>query len=159
MTATQDITVTTAGMQISVLQENLHKGITSVIKAIESRPPLPVLANVLLEADEEGRLRIAASNLQMSIAVCIGAKVDRPGTITLPAKTLADLVGRLSRERVDLSLDNATNTMTLRCDSTVSTIKGIAATEYPPIKQSDNPGFSVPANVLSRPLPALSSAV
>jgi DNA polymerase III subunit beta len=134
-------------MQISVLQENLAKGLNSVIKAIESRPPLPVLANVLLEA-EDSRLRIAASNLQMSITVWIGAKVDRPGTITLPAKTFADLVGRLSKERVDLTLDESTSTVTVKCGSTVSNIKGIASTEYPPIKQSDEAGIVVQARAL-----------
>ncbi len=134
-------------MQISVLQENLAKAVNSAIKAIESRPPLPVLANILLEADES-RLRIAASNLQMSITVWIGAKVDRPGSITLPAKTLADLVGRLSKERVDLVLDDATNTVTVRCGSTISNIKGIASTEYPPIKQSDEPGIVVNAKAI-----------
>lgn len=134
-------------MQISVLQDNLAKAITSVAKAIDSRPSLPVLANVLLEADDS-RLRIAASNLQMSITVWIGAKVDQPGTVTLPAKTFTDLVGRLSKERVDLSLDESTSTMTIRCGSTVSTIKGIASTEYPPIKQSDEAGLAVQGKVL-----------
>lgn len=134
-------------MLVSVLQENLMKALGSVMKAIESRPPLPVLANVLLEA-EDSRLRIAASNLQMSITVWIGAKVDQPGTVTLPAKTFADLVGRLSKERVDLSLDVASSTITVRCGSTVSTIKGIASTEYPPVKQSDAEGFEMPAKTL-----------
>lgn len=129
-------------MQISVIQENLARGINSVIKAIESRPPLPALANILLEA-EDSRLRIAASNLQLSITVWIGAMVVQPGTITLPAKTLADLVGRLPKERVDLTLNEQTNTISLTCGSTKSSIKGIAATEYPPIKQSDEAGLVV----------------
>ena len=97
-------------MQISLIQENLSKALTNVSKAIDARPPLPALGNVLLEA-EDSRLRIVASNLQMSITQWIGAKVDRPGSITLPAKTFADLVGRLAKERVDLRLDEITNTI------------------------------------------------
>jgi DNA polymerase-3 subunit beta len=134
-------------MQISVLQERLVKGLNSVVKAIESKPPLPVLANVLIEAEDE-RLRIAASNLQMSITVWVGVKIDRPGTITLPAKTFTDLISRLSKERVDLTLEESTKTITVKCGSTVSTLKGIAATEYPPIKQSDEPGIVVSGKVL-----------
>ena len=38
-------------------------------------------------------------------------------SITLPAKTFADLVGRLSKERVDLNLEESTNTVTVKCGS------------------------------------------
>lgn len=134
-------------MQVSILQDRFYKGLTDVLKAIEPRPPLPVLANVLLEAGD-GRLRIVASNLQMSITVWIGAKVDQPGTITLPAKTLTDLVSRLSKDRVDLTLNELTHTVTLRCGATVSEIKGIASTEYPPVKQSEEDGITMPAKTL-----------
>lgn len=134
-------------MIISVLQENLAKALNTVIKAIDARPPLPVLANVLLDA-EDSRLRIAASNLQMSMTVWIGAKIERPGRITLPAKTFADLVGRLSKERVDLRLDELTNTVHIHCAATEGSIKGLPASEYPPIKQSDEDGFMVRADAL-----------
>jgi DNA polymerase III subunit beta len=134
-------------MQISVIQENLAKALNNVIKAIDARPPLPVLANVLLEA-EGSHLRIVGSNLQMSISIFIGAKVDRPGRITLPAKTFTDLVGRLAKERVDLRLDELTNTIHVRCGATEGSIKGIAATEYPPVKQSDEQGITMRASVL-----------
>ena len=144
---TPDTQTAPNALQASVLQEMFAKALTSVIKAIDARPPLPVLANVLIEA-EDSRLRIAASNLQMSITVWIGAKVDRPGTITMPAKTLTDLVGRLSKDRVDLTLDDATSTLTVRCGSTVAPIKGIASTEYPPIKASDEEAVFLPAKTL-----------
>jgi DNA polymerase III subunit beta len=134
-------------VNVSVLQDNLARAINSVIKAIESRPPLPVLGNILIDA-MDSRLRLSASNLQMSIVVWVGAKVNTPGSITLPAKTLADLVGRLPKERIDLTLDDATSTMTVRCGKTVSNIKGIASTEYPPIKQSDEEGIVLSGKAL-----------
>jgi DNA polymerase-3 subunit beta len=134
-------------MQVSILQDRFYQALTAVSKAIDARPPLPVLANILIDA-EDSRLRVVASNLQMSITIWIGAKVDRPGSITLPARTLTDLVGRLSKERVDLMLDEMTNTISLRCAATVSTIKGIAATEYPPVKVSENEGFTIPGKTL-----------
>lgn len=129
-------------MIISVLQENLAKGVNIVQKAVEARPALPVLANILLEA-EDSRLKLAATNLQMSITMWIGAKVEKPGAITLPAKTFVDLVNKLSRERVDLSLDASTHTVTVRCGTTISQIKGIDADEFPPINHSDESGVVV----------------
>jgi DNA polymerase-3 subunit beta len=134
-------------MRISVLQENLSKGVSTVIKAVESRPTLPVLGNILLEA-EEARLKLAATNLQMSITMWIGAKVDVPGSITLPAKTFADLVNNLSPERVDMSLDTATHTMQVRCGATNSNIKGIDADEFPPIAHGEQADVVIEGSVL-----------
>ncbi|MCU0512156.1 MAG: DNA polymerase III subunit beta [Anaerolineae bacterium] len=134
-------------MMISVLQENLAKGVNIVQKAIDARPAIHVLENILLEA-EDSRLKLVATNLQLSITMWIGAKVEKPGAITLPAKTLADLVNKLSRERVDLTLDNSTHTVTVRCGTTISQIKGIDADEFPPITHSDDSGIIVSGRML-----------
>ncbi len=131
-------------MIISVLQENLAKGLNIVTKAVESRPTLPVLANVLLEA-EGSRLTLAATNLQLSITMWIGAKVDEPGSITLPAKTFSDLVSNLSPERVDLKLDPQTHTVHIRCGATNSNIKGIDADEFPPINHGEKADITIHA--------------
>lgn len=129
-------------MRISVLQENLAKGLSIVSKAVDSRPTLPVLNNILLEA-EGSRLKLAATNLQMSITMWIGAKVDTPGTITLPANTFKDLVTNLSPERVDLNLDSSTQTVHIHCGATNSNIKGISADEFPPITHGEGADVTV----------------
>jgi DNA polymerase-3 subunit beta len=124
-------------MRISVLQENLRKGLSIVSKAVESKPQLPVLANILLVA-EGSELRLAATNLQLSITANLGARVEESGSITLPAKTFTDLVNNLSPERVDLNLDTSTNSVNVRCGATHSNIKGIDADEFPPITHGEN---------------------
>lgn len=134
-------------MNISVLQENLQKGLSIVTKAVESRPTLPVLNNVLLVA-EGSRLMLAATNLQMSITMWIGAKVDEPGSVTLPAKTFSDLVNNLSPERVDLRLDSATQTVQVHCGATNSNIKGIDADEYPPVIHGEGTDITIEAGRL-----------
>lgn len=134
-------------MIISVLQENLQKGLSIVTKAVDSRPTLPVLNNVLLVA-EESRLMLAATNLQMSITMWIGAKVDQPGSVTLPAKTFSDLVSNLSPERVDMRLDETTQTVHIHCGATNSNIKGIDADEYPPVIHGEGSDIRVEAKVL-----------
>lgn len=134
-------------MIISVLQENLQKGLSTATKAVDSRPNLPVLSNILLEADGS-RLRLAATNLQMSITMWIGAKVDQPGAITLPAKTFADLVNNLSPERVDLRLDPQTHSVQVHCGATNSNIKGIDADEFPPITHGEGADITIEGKVL-----------
>lgn len=134
-------------MIVSVLQENLAKSLNIVTKAVDSNPPLPVLANVLLET-EDSRLKISATNLELSISVWIGAKVEQTGSITLPARTFSELVSSLSPERVDLRLDTATHTVHLRCGVQTSNIRGIDADEFPPINHNESADLQVQGETL-----------
>lgn len=134
-------------MEVSILQENLAKGLSIVGKAVENRPTLPVLGNILLET-EDARLKLAATNLEMSIVCWIGAKVNKAGAITLPAKTFVDLVNNLSPERVDLALNAATLTVNVRCGATNSNIKGIDSSEFPLVPQGGVGDVTVPGKVL-----------
>lgn len=135
-------------MKVSVLQENLAKGLSIVGRAVSNRPTMQVLGNVLLET-EDGRLKMAATNLELGITVWIGARIEEQGAITVPARTFIDLVNALSPERVDLNLDVRTRTMNVHCGATNSNIKGIDATEFPLIPQAgDDPGIAVPGEAL-----------
>ncbi len=134
-------------MIVSVLQENLAKSLNIVAKAVDSNPALPVLANVLLET-EDSRLKISATNLELSITMWIGAKVEQSGSITLPARTFNELVNNLSRERVDLRLDAATHTVHLRCGVQTSNIRGIDADEYPPINHNESADLQLEGEAL-----------
>jgi len=133
-------------MKISVLQENLQRALAAAVRVVDSRPTLPVLANVLL-ATEDSRLRISATNLEISVTTWIGAKVHEQGAITLPAKTLQELVNNLSRERVDMTLDPATQTVNVQCGAATSNIRGIDADEFPMVPVSGDADFSIDANV------------
>jgi DNA polymerase-3 subunit beta len=116
------------------LQENLAKGLGVVGRAVSTRSTLPVLANVLL-ATEGGRLKLSATNLEIVITCWVGAKVEEQGSITVPARTLNDLVNSLPEERVDLELDKSTRTLHLSCARTEANIKGISAEEFPVVPE------------------------
>lgn len=135
-------------MKVSVLQENLAKGLGIVGRAVPNRPTMQVLGNVLLET-EEGRLKLAATNLELGITAWIGAKIEEDGAITIPARTIIDLVNQLSPERVDLDLDVRNQTLKVHCGATNSNIKGIDSNEFPLIPQAgDEPGVPVPGPLL-----------
>jgi DNA polymerase-3 subunit beta len=123
-------------MRVSVLQENLYKGLSIVSRAIQSRPTLPILANVMLSTDD-ARLQLSATNLELGITAWIGAKVEQDGAITVPAKTLQELVSTLPPERVDIDLDVRTLTMHLRCGARSANIKGMDAAEFPRVPEFD----------------------
>lgn len=134
-------------MRVSVLQENLQKGLSVVIRAIQSRPTLPILSNVLIST-EDARLKLAATNLELAISLWVGAKVDEDGATTVPARLFYDLVSNLSPERVDMELNLRNQTLNLRCGGTTTNIKGLDASEYPLIPPiDDNSGIAVPAGI------------
>jgi DNA polymerase-3 subunit beta len=134
-------------MRVSVLQENFHRGLSIVSRAVQSRAPLPILANVLMTTDD-ARLQLSATNLELGITVWIGAKIDEPGSITLPARTLQDLVSTLPPERVDMDLDVRTLTLHLQCGAKSANIKGMDASEFPLIPEFDaEQAVAVPAKV------------
>ncbi len=133
-------------MRVSVLQENLAKGLSIVTRAVGSRPSLPVLGNVLI-ASEESRLKLSATNLELGITTWIGAKVESDGAITIPARTFFDLVNTLAPERVDMELDARTHTLNMRCNATTANIKGIDASEFPVVPEAEtDSGIAVPAD-------------
>ena len=121
-------------MLVSCLQENLAKGLSIVSRAVSTRSTLPVLANVLLATDN-GRLKISATNLEISITCWIGAKVEKEGSITVPARTFNDLVGALPPDAVELMLDPETMTLHMTGARSEANIKGISAQEFPLIPE------------------------
>ena len=126
-------------MKVTVLQENLARGLGTVSKAVSPRSTLPVLANILIATDE-GRLRLSATNLEMGITCWITARIDEEGSTTLPARTFADLVGTLPGDQVLLKLDSSTQTLNVRGGTSTNDIKCIDSQEFPPMPVPDFEG-------------------
>jgi len=119
-------------MKLSCLQENLSKGLGIVGRAVATRTTLPITNNILLATDE-GRLKLAATNLEIAISCWLGAKVEEEGAITIPARLLTDFVNSLPNERVDMTLSPRTRTLELKCARFEGRINGVEAEEFPPI--------------------------
>jgi len=126
-------------MKVTVLQENLARGLGIVAKAVSPRSTLPVLANILVASDE-GRLRLSATNLEMGIACWIPARIDEEGSTTVPARTFSDLVSTLPSDQVLLKLDPSTQTLNVRGGTSTNDIKCIDAQEFPPLPVPDFDG-------------------
>lgn len=117
-------------MKVSCLQENLAKGLSIVGRAVATRSTLPVLSNIMLSTDQS-RLKLSATNLEISINCWIGAKVEEEGAITVPARLLSDFINSLPLERIDMELVVRTQTLNLKCARFEANIKGIDAQEFP----------------------------
>ena len=125
-------------MRISVLQENLAKGLSIVGRAVASRSTLPVLNNILLETDNS-QLKLSAMDMEIAINCWVGAMIEDEGQITVPARLLSDFVNSLPKDRIDMELQTRTQTLHARCSHYEANIKGIDAAEFPiiPTYQGD----------------------
>jgi DNA polymerase-3 subunit beta len=126
-------------MKVTILQENLARGLNIVSKAVSPRSTLPVLANVLIATDE-GRLRLSATNLEMGITCWMPARIEEEGSTTVPARTFSDLVSTLPGDQVLLKLDAQTQTLNVRGGTSTNDIKCIDAQEFPPLPVPDFDG-------------------
>lgn len=138
-------------MKLSILQENLAWGLDVVGRAVNTRSTtLPILGNVLLETDN-GRLRLTATDLEVSIHCWVGANVEDCGGITVPARTFSDLVNALPKERVDLALDTKTLALGIAAGRTKANIKGVAKQEFPFISTAEGmSGIPIQAEALRK---------
>ena len=139
-------------MKLSVMQENLARGLSVVSRAVSSRSTLPVLANVLLRTEDAG-LKLTATNLEIGITYWVPGKIETDGALTVPARLLTDLVNSLpGSEKVDLELQ-APDTLHLRCGRFATHVKGIDADEFPTIQTAgERPTTRISQKVLKRAL-------
>ena len=135
-------------MKLSCLQENLAKGISIVSRVVSTRAVLPVLSNILMTTDE-GRLKLAATDLSTSITCWIGAKVEEDGEITVPARLLSDFVSSLPPAQIQMELVTRTKSLHLTCAQFEADIRGIDAQDFPliPSDVSDH-GIALPPETL-----------
>ncbi len=137
-------------MKVSVLQENLARGLSLVGRGVAVRSTLPILANVLIRTDG-GRLKLTTTNLEIGMNAWIGAKVEDEGGITVPAKLFGDFVNSLPPGPISLALNVRTKSVHVSSGSYDANIKGIDAEEFPPIPTvPDKPTTRVTQSTLKR---------
>lgn len=117
-------------MKLVVLQENLNKALGVVQRFTATRGQLPILANVLLSG-EQGRLKLAATNLEMGVVYWLGAKVEAEGQITVPARVLGEWIASLPKERVELAVDK--EKLMVKCGAYKGEFRGMGAAEFPEV--------------------------
>lgn len=119
-------------MKLTCTQSDLSSNLSLVSRAVPSRPTHPVLANVLLTADEENqRLELTGFDLSLGIRSSFPAVVETGGSFTLPAKLFNDIVSRLPDGNITIDDDEGEAIATLTSTSGRYQVRGMGAEEYP----------------------------
>ena len=124
-------------MRLSCQQEDLHRGLSAVARAIPARSTLPITQHVLLEA-AEGSITLSATDAEtIAITYKIPATVEEPGAITMPSRLLSDFVATLPHEPIEMVLAERSRQVGLSCARNTASIGGMDAEDFPPIPPVD----------------------
>lgn len=118
-------------MEVALDRDAFLKGLQMVHNIVEPRQTLPILANVLLEAEGEV-VRVTATDLEVGARVSVPARVATQGTVTVAARKLTEIVKELPAAALTLKVgDNAA--VTLRCAGVNYRIVGMPPDEFPAV--------------------------
>ena len=130
-------------MKLSVLQENMSRGLSIVSRSIDpGRPMLPILTNVLLETTDRNSLRLTGTNLQTTVSVEIGAKIEVHGKTTVPVKLFRQFISSSSSTAIHMHLDN-NERLSVDCGTHHAVFPGIPAEDFPPSRHAEEFEFEV----------------
>ncbi len=120
-------------MNLTISKEQIINGLQAVQNIVSTRTTLPILSNVLLRAEGE-KLELTATDLDVTIACAVEAKVKKPGASTVPVKRLFSIVRELPNLEIDVEVDEK-NLCSVRSGSSFYKINGLSADEFPPLPQ------------------------
>lgn len=125
-------------MKLSILKENFLTGLNIVSRATSKSITLPILNNILLST-EKNFLKLSATDLELGIKYWALSKVEKEGSITIPAKFLINLISFVSDQKINLEVKN--NILYVEGKNYKNQIKGLKSEEFPIIPEIKNDKF------------------
>jgi len=120
-------------MKFKINRDHFSNGLAQVLNVVGSKATMPILSNVLIEADKD-HISLATTNLDLGIRCKIKAEVKEAGAITLPVKRLATIVRELPN--IDVSIDTTPNHQAkITSGGSVFKIMGMGKEEFPPMPE------------------------
>lgn len=123
-------------MKLTCTQDNFKKAIINAERVVSKQTTLPILNNILIETNKN-QLNIVATNLEIGIEIKIGAKVEKEGRITVPARLLGSFSSNLI-ESGNLDIETDENNFKIKSGTTKALIKGFSADDFPLIPQKSS---------------------
>jgi DNA polymerase-3 subunit beta len=137
-------------MKATIERATLLRCMSHVQSVVERRNTIPILSNVLIDAAEDGTVKVMATDLDLQIVETVSAsKVETPGAITVSAHLLNDIIRKL-KEGSQVSLDAAENRLEIRSGRAKFKLPTLPRDDFPVIVEGDLPtSFELPAKQLA----------
>ena len=117
-------------MKFRVERDTLADAVTWVARGLPARPPVPVLAGVLLTADADaGTITLSAFDYEVSAKISVPADIEEGGTVLVLGRLLADISRNLPNKPIDVEL--AGNKVEVSCGSSRFSLLQMPVADYP----------------------------
>ena len=137
-------------MELVVRKSDLLKELSLLQGIVERKNTIPILANVLIEASKDG-VSLLATDLDVGLRSRCEGTVSKPGTLTLPAKKLFEIVGALPDTDIRLEEEKGGKSVTIAADRFESRIQTLPASEFPtPPSDAGDVETTLPGSALKR---------
>lgn len=149
-------------MKIICSKEELFKGVQNVQLAVSGKNALPILSNILIEANSvsSGTATLVATDLETGIKRTITAEVKETGAITVPSKKFFDITRELPSNKDIEILSTKNNELIITCDKIKFKITGIPKDEFPTLPEISKVNtFEITREVLQEAIKKTSFAV
>lgn len=120
-------------MKFEVLQENFSKAVATASKFASTKAQLPILGNILLTV-QKSKVLVCSTNLEVSVSVSVGAKVEEEGEISIPSKLLNEIISNLPKETISLTSDK--EQLKISAQGFSSTLLGMDSSDFPKVPTS-----------------------
>jgi DNA polymerase III subunit beta len=125
-----------AGLRISCAQDELARALGVVSRALSTRTSVQILSGVLLEA-RGTELRIAATDMELSLRAGIAAQIEGDGAIVLPGKTFVDIARLLPGNDVTIEHRPAESVVHVTAGSAAYTLNTYSPEDFPRLPELD----------------------
>ncbi len=133
-------------MKFTITRDNLQQGLAAVGASIPTRTTLPVLSNILIEADADG-VRMSGTDLDIAVSLRVQAEVEEEGALTVPAKKLQELARELPEHPARITTKG--DRLELVCGRASFWLNGMPRDEFPAFPSvSFEPSWRVRAKTL-----------
>jgi DNA polymerase-3 subunit beta len=137
-------------MKATIERATLLRCLSHVQSVVERRNTIPILSNVLIDADLDGAVRVMATDLDLQVVETMSASsVDQPGAITVSAHLLFDIARKLP-EGSQVSLTTNDNRLEVKAGRSTFKLPTLPRDDFPVIVEGDLPtSFELPARLLA----------
>ena len=115
-------------MKFSLPKSRLSHYLQNILQVVPSKSTLPILTNVLVEA-LENKLKISATDLDISITTSMESKVLKKGSASLPARILFEIIKELPETEV--SFETSTSRVEIKIPNGSYKIATVSPDDYP----------------------------
>jgi DNA polymerase-3 subunit beta len=130
-------------MKIVCSQDDLLGRLQIAARGVSQRSTVQILSGVLVRAEAQGPVELAATDMELSVRVTVPAQVHEPGSTVLPGRLLLEIVRALPQSEVTIEQTPGTGAVRIACGSSEYSLHAQGAEDFPHLPEASGPSFTL----------------